>query len=288
MRREQRVRCVEQRRAGRGLLLEHVDPGPAQVAGRERLGDGRLIDHPAPGDVEHDRTRLELGDRIAPDEPARRARQRDVDRHDVGPREQRLEIDQLHAVVGRLLHADEGIDAQDDHLHRPSAHGDRLADLAEPDDAEGPTAQLEPGELGPLPLAPSDGGIGRGGPAGDAIEQRERVLGRGDGVARRGVDDRDPGARRGVEVHVIDPDSGSPDDDEAGPGGDQLGIDLDLAADDERVVVGQDRGQLVAGTADPLIDLVVGREELDALAGDRFGDQHPHALAPATGSAAMP
>ena len=34
----------------------------------------------------------------------------------------------------------------------------------------------------------------------------------------------------------------------------------------ERVVVGQDRAQLVAGEAGPLVDLVVGAQELDALA----------------------
>ena len=75
---------VEQRRAGRRLLLEDVDAGAAEMAGPERLGDGRLVDDAAARDVEDDRAGLEPGDRVAPDQPARRARQRDVDGDDVG------------------------------------------------------------------------------------------------------------------------------------------------------------------------------------------------------------
>ena len=76
-------------------------PAPAEVTGPERLGDGGLVDDAAAGHVEDDRPGLQPGDRVAPDEPARRARQRDVDGHDVGPGEQLVEADQLHAVVAR-------------------------------------------------------------------------------------------------------------------------------------------------------------------------------------------
>ena len=55
VRRQQRVRRVEERRAGRRLLLEDVDPGAAEMAGPQRLGDRRLVDHAAARDVEDDR-----------------------------------------------------------------------------------------------------------------------------------------------------------------------------------------------------------------------------------------
>ncbi len=55
--RQQRVRRVEQRRTGRWLVLEDVDAGTAEMAGSKRLGDGRLVDDAAAGDVEHDRAR---------------------------------------------------------------------------------------------------------------------------------------------------------------------------------------------------------------------------------------
>ena len=48
-----------------------------------------------------------------------------------------------------------------------------------------------------------------------AVEERERVLGGRDRVAGRGVDDRDPGPRRGVEIDVVDADAGPADDDQA-------------------------------------------------------------------------
>ena len=192
-----------------------------------------------------------------------------------------VDLDELDAVVGRLLGGDERVDAEDRHLHRPGPDGDGLADLAEADDAERPAAQLQARERRALPLAAPDRRVGRGRPAGEAVQQREGVLGGRDRVAGRGVDDRDAGPRRRVEVDVVHADAGPPDDDEARAGGDQRGVDLDLAADDERVVVGQDRAQLVAGEADPLVDLVMGAQELDALAGDRFGDEDLHAPAPA-------
>ena len=102
-------------------------------------------------------------------------------------------------------------------------------------------AQLDARELRPLPLAAAHRGVGGRGLAGEPEQQRERVLGGGDRVAGRRVDDGDPGPGRRLEVDVVDADAGPADDDEPRPGGDQLGVDLDLAADDERVVVGQDR-----------------------------------------------
>ena len=51
-----------------------------------------------------------------------------------------------------------------------------------------------------------------GGPAGQAVEQGQGVLGGRDGVAGRGVDDDDPGPRRGLEVDVVDADAGPADD----------------------------------------------------------------------------
>ena len=89
--------------SGRRLVVEDVDPGAAEVAGPERVGDRRLVDDAAARDVEDDRPGLQLRDRRRADQPARRARQRDVDGHDVGSREQLVELDELDAVVGRLL-----------------------------------------------------------------------------------------------------------------------------------------------------------------------------------------
>ena len=102
-------------------------------------------------------------------------------------------------------------------------------------------AQLDARERAALPLAAAHRGVGGGDLAGQREQERERELGRGDRVAGRGVDHGDPGPRGGVEVDVVDAHAGPADDGQPRAGGDHLGVDLDLAAHDQRVVVGEDR-----------------------------------------------
>ena len=90
-----------------------------------------------------------------------------------------------------------------------------------------------------------------------------------------------PGPGRRLEVDVVDADAGPADDHEPGPGGDQRRVDLHLAPDDERVVVGQDRRDLLVGEAELLVDLVVAAEELQALGRQRLDDEDPHQATPA-------
>ena len=278
MRRQERIRCGKQRRVCGWFVFEDVDARPGKVPRRKGLGDGGLVDDPAARDIEDDPARPELGDRLAPDQPPGRACQGDMHGHDVGAREHLVELHEFHAVVGRLLSRHERIHPQDEHLHRPCADRDGLTDLAQTDDADGPTAQFQASELGALPLTATDGGIGRRRSSRDAVQQGQRVFSGRDRVARRGVHDHDPGAGRGIEVHVIDADPGSPDHHKARRGRDQLGIHLDLTADDERVVARHDLAQLVVGQADPFIDLVMCPQQLDALAGDGFRDEDLHAV----------
>ena len=99
-------------------------------------------------------------------------------------------------------------------------------------------------------------GVGGGYVAGEREQERQRVLGGGDRVAGRGVDDDDAGRRGGGDVDVVDADAGPADDDEAPPGGDGLGVGLDAAADEQRVVLGQRGQELLAGEADADVDVV--------------------------------
>ncbi len=280
--------AAEQRRPGGRLGLEDIERRAREVPGGERIGHGPFVDDPAAGHVDDDRARSHLGDLGPADQVASRARQRDMDGDHVGPAQEHRHVHQLDAVMGGLLGRDVRVGADDDHLHGAGSIGDRLTDLPETDDAERPAAQLETGELGPRPFATPDAGVGRGRPPRDAVEQRERVFGGRDRVAGRCVDDRDAGTGRRLEVDVVDADAGPTDDDQPAARGDQPGIDLDLAADDQRVVLGQDRRQLLAGAADALVDLVLGGEEVDALPRHRLGDEDPHAPVPATVKLAMP
>ncbi len=130
-----------------------------------------------------------------------------------------------------------------------------------------PRSSTPVSRLAGAPVGCPHRGVAGRDPPGKGVEQGEGVLGRRDRVAGRGVDDDDAGPGGGLQVHVVDADPGPADDDEPTAGGDELGVGLDLAADDERVVVADDRAERLARQADPLVDLVVGPEELEALAG---------------------
>jgi hypothetical protein len=86
-----------------------------------------------------------------------------------------------------------------------------------------------------------------------ASKQGDRVLGGGDGVGARRVEDEDAGPRRRPEVDVVDADAGPGDDPEPGGGLEHLLVDLRLAADDQGVDVadrGQERGAVGAVDVD--------------------------------------
>ena len=256
--------------------------GATERSGGERLGHRRLVEDAAAGDVEQQRRRLHHRQLARSDEPARAPGQRHVDGDGVGPAEQLVEADQLDAAQRGLLGRHVRVLPEDGHLHRPRPVRDGLADLAEAHDAQRLAPQLDAGQAatGRLPVAGPHGGIALGDPAGEPVEQRERVFGGRDRVAGRRVDDHDAGPRRRVEIDVVHADAGPADDDEPAAGGDERRIGLDLAADDERVVLADDRAQLVTRQAEPFIDLVVRAEEFEPLRGDRFRDEdlHPAAL----------
>jgi hypothetical protein len=271
----------EERRVSRRLALEDVDTGAGEMAGSERIRDGCLVDDPATGDVQQDRASLHAGQLRCADHAFRRAAQRDVHGHGVRPLEEVVESDEIDAVVCCLFRRDVRVAREDRHLHRPGPGRDRLADLAESDDAQGPAAELESGELRPLPLSPPDGRVSRRDLAGDAVEQGERVLGRRDRVACRRVHDRDPCPRCSVQVDVIDADPGPADDLELRAGRDHRRVDLDLAPNDESVVLAEDRAELVAREPGPLVDVMGGPQDRHPFGSNRLRDEDPHAGTPA-------
>jgi len=202
--------------------------------------------------------------------------QRHVDADDVAPRQERVEVDELDAMVRRLLDRHVRVVAHDGHLEPAGAVRDGEPDLAEPDEAERLAAHLDALERRPLPFAAAHGSVrGRDSP-GEAQQQRERMLGGRDRVAGRGIHDRDAGARGRVEVDVVDADTRTTDDDEPRPGLDERRVDPDLAADEQRVVVGDRRPQLVRRQARSDVDVVTSLQDVDALVGDGLCDEDAH------------
>src|SRR5207245_9021834 len=87
---------LEQRMIGRRrLLLEHVERGARDLARLDRARQRQLVDQAAAGAVDDARTWLEPLELRFPEEVSRITGEGRVDRHEVGAREQLLDLDAL-------------------------------------------------------------------------------------------------------------------------------------------------------------------------------------------------
>ena len=101
-------------------------------------------------------------------------------------------------------------------------------------------------------------------------EEGDRVLGGGDDGRLGGVRDDDPAARRRLDVDVVDADSGAADHLQPLGALDQRRVELRRRADDDRVVVADDRGEVRLAV---LVDVEALAQELEARFGDRLADE---------------
>ena len=130
---QRHVRHFRQRMIGlQRLGVEHVEPGMADVAAFERGDQGRFVHQRAARGVDEDHARLHARDALLAQETTRLVAERQVHRHHVGARQQRVDIDQRHFEVGMLG----AIPA--DHLHAHALADARhlAADAAKPDHAQ--------------------------------------------------------------------------------------------------------------------------------------------------------
>ena len=195
-------------------------------------------------------------------------------RHEVGLREQGVEVDQAHAHLGGAAGLHVGVVGDDLHAERREPLRDEDADPAEPDDADGLLVELDAGVLRPLPLAVLQRGVrGRHVPGGGE-HQRHRELGGRDDVGGRRVDHHHAGLGRGLDVDVVETDPGARDHLEPRRGGERLGVDLGRGADQDRVHVGDGGQQLGAVGAVAAADLEVRAERLDGGGAQLFGDEY--------------
>ena len=99
------------------------------------------------------------------------------------------------------------------------------------------------------------------------------MLGGGDDVAARRVDDQDSPARRRGHVDVVDSDSGSSNHAQLSSGLDDRGRHAGLAAYDKRVEVGDAPDQFVFRQLADHGHLAGLAQALDAVLGQRVGDE---------------
>ena len=124
-----------QRVVGRQVLaLEVVEPGAAEVARRQRGGQGVDVVEGGPGRVQVDRARLHAGELVGADQADRVGRDHGVHRDDVGLGQQVVEL-----VGGGVV---EGVVGDDLHAQALEAPGRGPPDRAEADDAHGPAREL--------------------------------------------------------------------------------------------------------------------------------------------------
>ena len=97
------------------------------------------------------------------------------------------------------------------------------------------------------------------------------MLRRGDDIAERGVDDVHAVRRRRGDIDVVDADTGAADDREARRGVEDLRGDLRFAADDQRVDVGQARGEVGLSEAGGDADVAALAEQDEAVLRERVG-----------------
>ena len=172
-----------------------------------------------------------------------------MDCHEIGGGDNLLQGGQPDAEGVCDLFREEGVVSDHGHVERLHAFGDLASDAAHADDSQDLPVELDPGVLGPLPLAPVHGLVGEGDVPRQCQEHRAGVLCRGEDVRGRGVHDEDPLVGGAGDVDVVHPYPGASDDLQVLPGLDHLGGDLRPGPDDQAVVVPDDRAELVLGEA---------------------------------------
>ncbi len=261
-------------RVGARLGGEDVEPGGGDATLLERGVQSGLVDDAAAGGVDEHQRRLDLVQLLGADQAGGLGRLRQVDRHEVGLGEQRVEVDESDAHLGGAagLH----VRVVGDHLHAEGAEPlrDEDADPTEADDADGLLVQLDAGVARPLPLAVLERGVrGRDVPRGRE-HQRDGELGGGDDVGGRCVHDHHAGHGRGAHVDVVEADAGAGDHLEPARGGERLGVHLGGGADQDRVHVADRREQVAPVGAVAVADLEVRAQRLDGGGAELFGDEY--------------
>ena len=149
---------------------------------------------------------------------------------------------------------------------------DLRADPAQPDDADRPAGNIDRAHCLPLPAPGAGGGIGVRDLARDAEQERDGVLGGGDRIGARGVQDEYAGPGRRIEIDVVDADPSPSDHAQVGASGEHLLGDLGFTAHHQGVGIahGGEQGRDIGA-----IDIDDARGGGKSLAGsgiDRIAD----------------
>ena len=238
MRRGDHLRQRQQRVLARRFLLEDVDRRAGNPTIAQGIAKRRFVDDPAPRDIDQANPRLGQSQRPGIDQVMRFARERHMQGDEISLRHQLLEGNQFDVELGSTLLGQHRIRRDNAHAEGLGAMGNFTTDAPQADHAEHFVPKFGPQKTRSFPAARLDGLVCLGDVACQGQHHRQRVLGGRDRVPRGGVDDQDasPGSR--LDIDVVHARAGTPDDLETATRLDHPGIDPGLAADDERVVLG--------------------------------------------------
>ena len=148
------------------------------------------------------------------------------------------------AELAEPIRGDERVVRDDAHPEPERAMRDLAADPSESEHAERLPGELDSREARPIPRSGRERSVRLRDVPGEREEERDRMLGGGVDGRLGGVRDDDPAAGRRLDVDVVDADACPSDHLEAICALDERRVDRRRRADDDRVEVADDRGEI--------------------------------------------
>ncbi len=266
------------------LLGEDIEGSTGNLPGFDRRLEIGFDDQLAPRTVDQANAAPGPGQRLRVDHPPGPVGQRRVERDEVRPRQQFVDLDLLDVEVAGPVIGQIGIVGDHLHLQPVRPVGDDRADVAATNNAEGLAGQFDPDETGFFPFAGLGRAVGRRNLAGESEHHGNGVFGGGNRVAVRRVHDHDPALGRRGEIDIVDADAGPADHLEALCFRDQFNRCLGCRADRKPVVAGDAALELASTESGSQIGLdPPGAENLDGARAQIVGDQYSKHGAPRPG-----
>ena len=228
----------------RGRLLgEDVEGCAGNLATGQRFVECFFIDDPAAGTVDDADAVLHLGELFCADHIGGFFGLGQMQGDVIGLGQKLVQCDQFGAVLG----GHKRIIGQDFHTQGDSTHGDRVANIAVADDAQGFAADLIAGEGLLVPFF----GFHRGGCFVEVARQHEHIakgqLSHRQAVGERGIHDCNTPGAGVLVIDRIQAGAAAHDHLEVGADIDQRLADLGPRANDHAVVGGQNIGKFFGG-----------------------------------------
>ncbi len=188
-----------------GLDREHVDRCACEVAADEVVPQRGGVDHETAGEVEEQRPGLHRRELLGAEQPGVALAAVDVQRDHVGHGEQFGHRAAAAGIAQRQLV--DGVVEVHDHAQRLGQHRQLRADIAVPDDPQGPAADLVRAGRGLVPDTVVHEPALLHQPPGQRDDFGQRQLHHGAGVGVRRVEHRDALVGSGREVDLVGADA---------------------------------------------------------------------------------